>query len=53
MAAEQPSGFDETLFEEMRRLTPEQRLELNDRTISMIMELRRAFGVADPDLRGG
>jgi hypothetical protein len=39
-------GFDETLFEELRRMTPAERLALNDRTIRMIEELRRGFAVA-------
>jgi len=43
--------FDETLFTELRRMTPQQRLELNDRTIAMIEELRLAFAVTDHDPR--
>ncbi len=36
-------GFDDSLFAELRRMTPRERLELNDRTIRTILELRRAF----------
>ena len=43
--------FDETLFAELQRMTPEQRLDLNDRTIAMIEEMRIAFTVADDDRR--
>jgi hypothetical protein len=45
------TGFDETLFETLRTLTAEERLRLDDRTIQMIKELRRGFGVADDAAR--
>jgi hypothetical protein len=45
----EPSPFDETLFELMRSMTPEERLLLNDRTIQMIEELRRGFAAIPYD----
>jgi len=44
--------FDESLFELTRRMTPDERLTLNDRTIQTIEELRRGFAnVADQPAR--
>jgi len=36
-------AVDATLIEEMLRLSPEERLRQNDRSIAAIEELRRAF----------
>lgn len=41
---------DVTLIDEMLRLTPEERLRLNDRMVRTIEELRDAFAAANrPD----
>lgn len=38
-----------TLIEAMRAMTVRERLEQNDRMISSVMELRRAFAAHKPD----
>jgi hypothetical protein len=40
---------DASLIQEMLRLSPEERLLQNDRTIATIEELRRAFAARQPD----
>lgn len=41
---------DASLLEELARLTPEERLRLNDRMASTILELRHGFAAAgEPD----
>ncbi len=37
------SGVDCTLIDEMLKLSPEERLQLNDRMIQTILELRNGF----------
>ena len=39
-AETKPAAFDDTLYEEMRRLTPWQRLKLNDSVNNAVRELR-------------
>ncbi len=41
--------MDMTLVEAMRAMTVRERLEQNDRMISSVMELRRAFASRKPD----
>ena len=41
------AGIDVTLIDEMLRLTPEERIELNDRMRTTVEELRRGFGAID------
>jgi hypothetical protein len=43
------SGVDSTLVAEMLRLSPEERLRLNDRTIASVRELRSAFAAKRSD----
>ncbi|MFT3913358.1 MAG: hypothetical protein QM704_04460 [Anaeromyxobacteraceae bacterium] len=35
--------FDQTLFDELARMTPEERLRHNDRMVATLRELRDAF----------
>jgi hypothetical protein len=48
-----PSGaeptFDPTLFDELAQLTPDERLDLNDRMAATVLELRDAFASAAPE----
>lgn len=38
---------DQTLIDEMFDLTPTERLELNDRMVATVLELRRSLGDVD------
>ncbi|MFO0582409.1 MAG: hypothetical protein U0229_09070 [Anaeromyxobacter sp.] len=38
--------FDQTLFDELARMTPEERLRHNDRMVATLRELRDAFAAA-------
>jgi hypothetical protein len=40
------SVVDETLLEELARMTPEERLRQNDRMATTILELRHGFAAA-------
>ena len=43
------STVDPSLVAEMLQLSPEERLRLNDRTITTVEELRRAFAAKQPN----
>jgi hypothetical protein len=43
----EPVEVDLTLIDELRAMTPEERIDLNDRTLAMIEELRRGVAIAE------
>ena len=49
LGARDEQGVDPTLIDEMLRLSPEERLRLNDQTINAIQELRDAFATKQSD----
>jgi hypothetical protein len=43
MSEEEPPAVDTSLIDEMMKMTVRERLELNDRVIRMVAQLREAF----------
>jgi hypothetical protein len=48
-----PGCVDETLLDALARLSPEERLRLNDRMVLTIQELRHGFAEAEPHHAAG
>ncbi len=47
MSEDAPVGVDVSLIDAMLALSVEERLELNDRTIRTVLDLREALGAAN------
>jgi hypothetical protein len=53
MSEDEPVGVDVSLIDAMLALTVQERLELNDRTVRTVLELREALRAADEGVDGG
>jgi hypothetical protein len=53
MSEDAPVTVDVSLIDAMLKLTVQERLELNDRTLRTMLQLREALRVADESVDGG